>query len=76
MNVETLRQYIKARDLYHAGDTQAAYDHLVSGMPRKPKDGFLRENLHRMMDVDTPAGLALLELVGTEAAIQREDEDD
>ena len=75
MNVETLRQYIKARDCLQAGDPQGAYDHLVGGLPRKPKDGFLRENLHLMMDVDTPAGLALLELVGTEAAIQRENED-
>lgn len=71
MNVETLRQYIKARESFQAGDTQEAYQQLVEGLPRKPKDNFLRDNLHRMMDVDTPAGLALLELVAREAANQR-----
>ncbi len=75
MNVETLRQYIKAREAFQAGDQEAAYQHLVDGLPRKPKDDYLKENLHRMMDVDTPAGLALLELVGIEASNGSEEED-
>lgn len=72
MNVETIRQYIKARESFAQGNVQEAYDQLVEGLPRKPRDNYLRDNLHRLMDVDTPAGMALLELVAKEAANQKE----
>lgn len=73
MNLETLRHYIKAREAWQAGDQEGAYQELVAGLPVKPKDNYLQENLGRMMNVDTPAGMALLELVAKEAVNGSED---
>lgn len=74
MNVETMRQYIKAREAWQAGDQEGAYRELVAGLPVKPKDNYLQENLGRMMNIDTPAGMALLELVAIETVNGREEE--
>ena len=74
MTTRPLKRYLEARDALARGDPEAAAGAVEEAFGAQQGNTFIRQNLDQLLDHESLAGEAVLDLVRVE--MQRRDQDD
>ena len=67
MNVDLVKEYLRARDAFAAGNSYEALAAVAHALGADEPTPMIHENLEKFMDPDTPSGEALLRLLVRES---------